>query len=773
MHSIVKDINGTFKITNKFNPSVRLKFGEEYTYYIDKIENLDNFVKFSDTIDNLSNTRTVQRYWRIGFDECKWSDWQSTPLFDTKSSSDNDGDSDFRAGVYPLYKVKEVIKKSIFDNTQFPELDSSINYHLELKWVRGGSNQEGDIIIHDFEIEGNWDRNVLSNPYAILGEDSFVNPVIIRPNDILKVFRLDDFETIISGETINRKLKIEYRISQDSWRTSTQWEELTKENISTALKKHRLSPIRFFNIEYKVTRIGSDVTGTIKLHDINLIGEFQNVSEDYTKSNLVGIRECCKSGNSTNLAIYEGNGIPGFIKKDDNSIKTNSSTNEDCLPDNLSNPMSSQELSNLWDPYNLKKATDLYNSISNSTNEMFGWEVVYFLTDPDRKGTDHTFHEHQLKNVIDENTIKVSVDDNQFPDNQISFNQFDLSLFETFEIHLTKDVFKRVFGVNHRPSKHDFLWFCELNRMYQVEHAQPFRDFMNAGVYYKVILKKYSQKASVQAANETIADRIEELTSNTTLNELFGLEMENDKKEVANKDQHSPLSKDKIRFEFSAKIVRELIENATLVINKYHYDLSDIKDTDVAIRYSKPDDNLRESDNRSYSAWFKIPEYVVNERHNFIDNYKNGEGYKIDLLNNGFHLTFNDKVYSMPLTTIEDDVWYCYTINIDQRKRKVKQFLYKRNVTKESDARKLNKSELKLVNSREEDLTIGQFEFENNDIIIQGSKMRLTNIRIYNDIVDESNHNKILNQYIIRDTDYLILGDNSNKRVILENYPYN
>jgi len=772
MHTIKKDTEGTFTITNSFNPPISLSFGEEYTYYIDKIEDLENFTKFSDTIDNLTNTRTVKRYWRIGFGDCNWSEWQETPLFNTQSS-DDDSDGKFRAGIYPLYKVEDVLRGSEFE--EFPDLDSSIDYHLELKWVRTGSNEDGDLLIHDFTIEGEWNRKVLSDPFGNIKEENARKPLIIRPNDILKVFRLDDFETIISGETTDKKVQIEYRISQDSWRTSTPWEELTTENISTAMKKHRLSPIRFFNIEYKLTRIGSDMTGNIKLYDINLIGEFQNVSEDYLKSNLVGIRECCKNGNSTNLAIYEGNGVPGYVSgSEENTISTNGTNDEECLPDNLANPLGSQELANLWDPYNLKKATDLYNSISNSTTEMFGWEVVYFLTDADRKGTDHTFHEHQLKNVVDENSIKVTVDDNQFPDNQITFNQFDLSLFDTFEIHVTKDMFKRMFGVDQRPSKEDFLWFCELNRMYQVEHAQPFRDFMNAGVYYKVILKKYNQKASVQPASETIANRIEELTKNTTLDELFGLEKQNDKTEVANKDQHSPLTKDKIRFEFSAKIVRELIENATLVINKYHYDLSDIKPSDVAVRYSKADTYVRESDNRAYSAWFKIPEYVVNERHNFVDNYDSGKGYKIDLLNNGFHLTFNDKIYTLPISTIEDDVWYCYTINIDQRQRKVQQYLYKRNVTNESDARKLNKANLKLVDSNELDFTIGEFEFDNgNDIIIQGSNMRLTNIRIYNDVVSEESHNKILNQYIIRDTDYLILGDNSNKKVLLENYPYN
>ncbi len=71
-------------------------------------------------------------------------------------------------------------------------------------------------------------------------------------------------------------------------------------------------------------------------------------------------------------------------------------------------------------------------------------------------------------------------------------NQFDLSLFDSFEVHIPKDTFKSVFGVEKRPSKEDFLWFCEVNRMYQVEHAQQFRNFNNSALYYKVMLKQLS-----------------------------------------------------------------------------------------------------------------------------------------------------------------------------------------------------------------------------------------------------------------------------------------
>ena len=680
---------------------------------------------------------------------------------------------DIELGIFPLYEVTEEEIKQMFDD--FPELSSEVDYQLELKWVRTGTNIDGLIAIHAFHLEGLWQRNVIVNPVANLTEDNARDPIYIRPGDTFKVFRLDDAEIIVSGETPDRRVTVEYRISQDNWRTSTEWEELTTANISTAMAKHKISPIRFFWIEYRAFRSGTDYTGNVKLQDINLVGDFQNVSEDYTKTNLMGIRECCQGGNSTNhLGYYEGSGIPGFVKPDPNAIPTNGTQNdEDCLPPNLANPLGSQELANLWDPYNLNKATDLYNSLSNSTNEMFGWEVTYFLTDADRKGSDPMFNEHQLKNVVDENTIKISVDQNQFPDNQITFNQFDLSLFETFEVHITKDVFKRAFGVDQRPTKDDFMHFCELNRMYQIEHAQPYRDFNNAAVYYKVILKKYNQKASVQPANETIANRIEQLTKNTTLDELFGLEIQAEKEKVANKDQHSTLTDDRVRHEFSAEIVRELISNASIVINKYHYDLTKIAPDDVAIRYSKVDSYVRESDNRAYSAWFKIPEYVVNERHNFIQNHDGTKGYKVDLFNGGFHTTFNNAVYSMPVN-ISDDTWYCFIVNINQRQRKIEQFLYKRDVTNESEAGRLKTSKLKLVKSHSADFTIGEFEFDDvQDIIITGSAMKITNIRIYNDVVDEGSHTKILNQNILRDADYLILADNSNKRVNLPNYPYN
>jgi hypothetical protein len=773
--SNVKSNDGTFLIKKDFTFEYLENIGDEFIYQINQVTDLIKFTTFSDSVSNLNNTRTVDRFYRISLDECNKSDWLELPLFENLDALP-DG---FKNAIFPLYNVTEEEFKNMFD--YFPSVSSAVDYIIEIKWVRTGTNTENKLIINSFELSGLWDRNV--STIAILDVNAYNVPLFIRPEDTYKVFSLTDFEIVSNGVTVNKTLDVQYRISQDNWRNSTPWEDLTTANISTAMEKHRLSPIRFFNIEYKLLRAGTDSTTTIKVTDINLVGDFQNVSEDYTKTNLMGIRECCSDGNTTHLAIYEGNGIPGF--KNDSSLPAIKDETDDCLPP-VFNGMSDAEKNGLWKPYEVNKAVDLFSSLATSTVEMFGWEVQYFLTDPDRMGTDHTFHEHQLKNVVDENKMKLSVDQNQFPDNQITFNQFELSLFESFEVHITKEMFKRTFGVDQRPSKEDFMWFCDINKMYSVEHAQPHRDFMNAAVYYKVILKKYNQKASVQPVNQTIATRIEELTKNSTLDELFGMEISNDKIEVANKDQHVTLSKDLTRHSYSAKIIKELIPNGSLIINKYHYDLSvldgvtDLTNPDFtllpltkAVTYSKVDSYVRESDNRAFSFWFKMSSYVVNEVYSFMHNFSNDLGYKVEIFGGNLTTTFNTNSYSMPVDLI-DDVWYCIEINLDQRQRKIEHYLYKRNITDETLGMRLKVSDLKLETSQTQDLTIDKFEFDSdNEIVIYGSTMKLTNIRIYNDVVAQSSHNKVLNQNILRDTDYLILADNSNNKYYMENYKYN
>jgi hypothetical protein len=138
---------------------------------------------------------------------------------------------------------------------------------------------------------------------------------------------------------------------------------------------------------------------------------------------------------------------------------------------------------------------------------------------------------YSLYNIVCESEIKVSVEGNNFPDSQIVMNQFDLNLFDTMEAHITKQQFKEIFGPQRRPSKEDS--YTNVNRMYQVDHAQQFRSFNNAAVYYKLILKKYTQKSKCQGRYCRYKNKLDMLTQNSTVDELFGIENKLDKLAIA------------------------------------------------------------------------------------------------------------------------------------------------------------------------------------------------------------------------------------------------
>ena len=61
-----------------------------------------------------------------------------------------------------------------------------------------------------------------------------------------------------------------------------------------------------------------------------------------------------------------------------------------------------------------------------------------------------------------------------------------------------------------------------------------------------------------------------------------------------------------------------------------------------------------------------------------------------------------------------------------------------------------------------------EYELENIYGEILGSDMKLTNVRMFIDIIPKETHNKILNQYIIRDdSKYLVFADNATTRLYL------
>ena len=726
-------LNGTIVISDKFNTSATQSaadatpylnsIGEEYTISFTNIQNVSKLTKFTYDTLGMTYTRYLAQYYRLSRDGETWTTW-----FDLKKNIDN-----------------------------FPTIDPLDPLFIDIKWVRKGDNSFGSIRILEYAIEGVIERSMTddgSTVQLVAGGSQ-----IIKPPFIYKVFKLEDVEIISSTGVEGATLK--WRYSQDNSRTWSDWEILTKENISTK----RLTPTRFFEVEYSIENTSSL---PIKIQDINLIGNFQNVTLDYQKTNLYGLRECCQS-NLTGAFDANGNFIP--------NTNLNSGSGGSCDSTNIFPSMTADQKALLYNPYNQSTALNLLNKLSTDAQQIFGHAVIYFVTDPDAKGQDYTMHEYQLYNIVCEGDMKVSVNNNEFPDSQITMNQFDLSLFDNMEVHITKEQFKTVFGVQRRPGKEDFMYFCQLNRMFQVDHVSQFRGFNNSSVYYKLILKKYNQKSNVQAGTTEIQNKLDMLTQNSTIDSLFGVENVDDKKAVANKIQTKPLTKDLIRLEYLAKINRELIENASTIISKSNYDLDSVTAGTPAVNYFNSDPILKVSDNIGFTLWFNINNYIQDEVYNFFNYYDDTNatpiGWKVNLVNDVITVTLNGDTYTTNSDLIlDEDVWYCYVLNVDQRNRKMSQFIYKRNVDFEEDAGKLINNFLRKVYSDEQDMTPIEFQIENTNPQLLGSDMKATNLRLFTEIIPESTFDKVLNQIIVRDdSKYLVFADNANTKLTLPSFP--
>ena len=248
-------LDGTITISDKFNTSVDpsapdatpylSEIDSEYTISFTNLEDVSKFTKFTYDTLGMTDTRYLVQYYRLSRDGEKWTTW-----YDLKKNIDN-----------------------------FPTIDPKDKLNIDIKWVRKGTNKIGSIRILEYSLEGTTARTVIddgSTAIIAAGETQ-----IIKPPYIFKVFRIDDIEVISSTGVPDGSLK--YRYSQDNARTWSNWEVLTKENIKTK----RFTPVRFFQVEYLVENTSGS---QIRVQDINLIGNFQNVTLDSQKSNLYGIR---------------------------------------------------------------------------------------------------------------------------------------------------------------------------------------------------------------------------------------------------------------------------------------------------------------------------------------------------------------------------------------------------------------------------------------------------------------------------------------------------
>ena len=498
------------------------------------------------------------------------------------------------------------VNNGITDYTNI-KIDANVELLIELYYYKvKDSIANSELSVNNIRIGGEYALNV-SDEEALLENNG--DEVILTSKDIYKIFSLSDFILVSNHSNVD----IKYRFSQDNNRTYTEWLPLNKENITST----KLNPLRFAQVEYLIKNLGN----ALMVYDIILKGDFQNVSANYLKTNKYGLKEDCIT-NLNNLGEKDkpssnsgaGNTNVGSMNGPNDFLTSCSSYSNNNTAKDLDKENNAKSGS-YWNPYDHKNITDFANLLGNQVSEIFGWDVDYHLTDPDVNGTDIYIHEYTLKNVVDLQKIKVIVPENKFPVESIILNQFNLDLFDTFEIHIMKDEFKNKFGITRRPSEDDILYICEANMLYYIKHAQAFKDVMNAATYYKIILEKYEFKTNIRNTLAESKLQIESLTDNTTIESLFGDEMREQEDKIANKEQFKPTTMDFIRHKVDKNVLyeKELIELDDFTPIETIYNFKNTKRQKVVVDYKKSD-SLIKSDNRNFMFWFNF-----NNEYNLVD----------------------------------------------------------------------------------------------------------------------------------------------------------
>ena len=281
-----------------------------------------------------------------------------------------------------------------------------------------------------------------------------------------------------------------------------------------------------------------------------------------------------------------------------------------------------------FNPYAVNKALNLYQDLSQMVNKVFGLEANYYSVQPQGRGKDVMLREYTLFNVVDEKCVKILVPQNQFPDNKINFDPFGLQFENPFEIQIDRKYFESIFGKGSQPRKRDILYFPLTNRIYEINSTYLFRDFLNAPVYFKIELQKYSPRSNTYFQDPAYKEELEGIS--LTTQELFGEEVKAEELKSSKPQQYATtitqMSQDPIRsyvYKDLPIIEYDLNNNWTIVLNNY-YDLSEaFVDTAEfvfdpsryknAIRY-KSLPLLENNGELSYTCWFSLRDFYDNTK---------------------------------------------------------------------------------------------------------------------------------------------------------------
>ena len=384
----------------------------------------------------------------------------------------------------------------------------------------------------------------------------------------LRVKSVTGFIDYVIGEDTLNYFDKEFRWSTDNV-TYSDYQELNSSNLQGLL----LNPANPFWIQYRYTVAEIEFGHEMTFESISL----ELLTEQGTLV-MVPQYECCDTNNPNvcnNLVI-------------------------ECCPDRV------------WNPYNIGAGVRTYQMLSQVVSNIFGFCVQYYKTEADQRSRDVILKEYSLFNVIEEGDVKIIVPDNALPTREIAFNPMMMDYaMDTFEIHIVKTEFEKIFGKGTRPAQGDYLYFPIMKKMYEVNSLANPDDFMYAASYWKVGLVTYQQAKNFQFGDVNIEEST--MSHISSIESEFGAEALAEEIQNAKPNEYRRVgtgNNDYVRRVLNKKLVirEEKLYNNWTIVAKNYYDLSTITAGGDALTY-RYEYGLQETEDRSINFWFR-PKFI-------------------------------------------------------------------------------------------------------------------------------------------------------------------
>jgi hypothetical protein len=415
----------------------------------------------------------------------------------------------------------------------------------------------------------------------------------------------------------------------------------------------------------------------------------------------------------------------------------------------------------LFKPYSQFKTQQTYIQLANIVKNIFGHEVNYFRTEPDTRTKDVILMEYSLHNVVDQQSLKILVPDNEFPqESTTKYDMFGME-FEDFEIHITQQEFQEVFGFGTRPRSRDYMYIPLINKMYTINSVALGDRFNEEITYWKVMLTKYQNDTSViKNEFETVTDDLF-----TDVDEVFGTEIRDDIIKTTKPEIFQTVStsyRDGIRDLTSIFLdIKDYdLKNRWTVVSKNYYDLTSVPTNATAIEYVAP---CKSNGTFAYTCWFQPGfEFTSTTDYWVFGNSSINQGLKILINGQSIKIYINDQLYTFTTNVVfSSSRWYGMVLNSNGDFNQLSLSVYALSPTSNTGLPQSSSNNLQQVFHETRNQVYGTTWDIDTNYVLRGGLLKLTNIRLFNTPIEFEQHSNILNQYVVRDNQLALIIDNA------------